>query len=206
MFAIPPILRHEDQMTQTSALLQALRHATTDRHESLHQHALLRPLQGGDITLGHYHRVLQAFHLAYRVMERARVRNVGFAGELPVRTLLEHDINTHGIEVLPQVDLPYPAINDLSRLVGFLYVKEGSNLGGQVISKHLRRTLALEPGRDNLFFAGHGAQTGMRWRAFLAFLHQKEPSVDAEVVVAQAQASFEVVRLCCDMVAERAPR
>ena len=50
---------------------------------------------------------------------------------------------------------------------GLVYVVEGSQLGGQVLYRHLAPRLAPHPLR---YLQGAGAQTGARWRVFLESL------------------------------------
>ena len=120
--------------------------------------------------------------------------------ETPVLDLLAKDLARHEVPVPAVPRANYPEIDSFSALVGYLYVKEGSALGGQVISKHLSRELGLEAGRDNHFFAGWGKNTGPHWRRFLSFLHESEGRVDTVRAVRQAKASFATVRLACDHV------
>ena len=187
-------------MTPTSNLLESLRKETGDLHEALHMHPLLEPLHRGAISHAQYGRILNAFYIAYSVMEGSRTVDATRFEEMDVLTLLEADHRTHGVTIpfVPRTN--YPAVENFSALIGYLYVKEGSGLGGQVISKHLARELGLEAGVTNRFFAGNGKETGTNWRKFLAFLHESEARVDTVRAVRQAKASFAAVRLACDHV------
>ncbi|CAN5306063.1 biliverdin-producing heme oxygenase [soil metagenome] len=61
---------------------------------------------------------------------------------------------------------------DRSGALGFLYVLEGSTLGGRVIDKQLRvRGLSAE---GLSFFQGYGEATGAKWKAFCAVLERAE--------------------------------
>lgn len=59
-----------------------------------------------------------------------------------------------------------PRLRTLAEGFGCLYVVEGSTLGGQLILRHLRRTLDLGPGNGASFFASYGPEVGSMWRAF----------------------------------------
>lgn len=76
-----------------------------------------------------------------------------------------------------------PRITGTSAAVGSLYVLEGATLGGQIITRHLRKTL---PGAPTRFFRGYGTQTGTRWKAFLEKL-EAHPQDD---VIAAAKATY----------------
>jgi heme oxygenase (biliverdin-IX-beta and delta-forming) len=81
--------------------------------------------------------------------------------------LLEDDLRCLGVDpgqVPACGDLP--ALPALPEALGCLYVLEGSTLGGQVISRHLRETMSVVPGRGGSFFASEGRDVGAMWRAF----------------------------------------
>lgn len=59
-----------------------------------------------------------------------------------------------------------PALPALPEALGCHYVLEGSTLGGQVISRHLQKTMGVVPGRGGSFFASEGRDMGVMWRAF----------------------------------------
>lgn len=73
---------------------------------------------------------------------------------------------------------------------GVLYVTEGSNLGSQVICKHLS---SREEICDALnFYQGHGLETGKRWRHFLAELNSPE-LLSKEEIAKAAVAAFSLI-------------
>ncbi|CAA9440161.1 MAG: bacteriophytochrome heme oxygenase BphO [uncultured Phycisphaerae bacterium] len=84
---------------------------------------------------------------------------------------------------LPPVDRP-------GRLLGSLYVMEGSTLGGQVVARHLGRALGLADGVGYAYFRGHGDQTGRRWREFAARLAELAAGLPEDDVVAGARDTF----------------
>lgn len=79
---------------------------------------------------------------------------------------------------LPSAD-GLPDVSSLPRLVGALYVVEGSMLGGQVISRRLAETLGLGATTGAAFFHGYGSRTGERWREFGTFAEQAVPDPPA---------------------------
>ena len=69
----------------------------------------------------------------------------------------------------PLPAFPRPA--SLSEALGLLYVLEGSTLGGRLILRELaRRGVELA---DLAFLDPYGAETGARWRSFLAVLERE---------------------------------
>ena len=86
------------------------------------------------------------------------------------------------ISALPRcADLPELA--DVSVAVGSLYVLEGSTLGGQIISRHLREKLAIYPDTGGQYFNSYGSNTGKMWRGILdALLSFSSPDSDDRIV------------------------
>ncbi len=177
------------------SLLLTLREETRGLHEALHVHPLLAPLTQ-DIRHDQYHRALQAFHLAYRHMQDAVVYTDPEYPDAPALDWLERDMATHGVRPVEITLTPLPAIGSRSALLGYLYVKQGSTLGGQVISRHLARKLGLEGGVTNHFFAGYGEDTGRQWKIFVQALD--DAKIDAETAVMHACASFQCITESCD--------
>lgn len=87
------------------------------------------------------------------------------------RPLLDRDLAHFGEAPPTPCDMARPA--SLAEALGLLYVLEGSTLGGQVIRKRL---LARGLGLDGVSFLDpYGADTGPRWKAFLAVLDRECP-------------------------------
>jgi heme oxygenase len=63
---------------------------------------------------------------------------------------------------LPRCD-SLPAISSAPEAFGCLYALEISTLGGQIITRHLNRTLDVSPGSGCSFFHSYGDQTVMMW-------------------------------------------
>ena len=190
-------------MTDKIPLLEKLRTETADAHEALHVHPLLAPLHDGEISRAHYRDVLRAFHGAYRIMEARRLFSAQQFPETAALSLLQQDMTRHGVAAAG-IEVDYPAVDTIGKLVGYLYVKEGSTLGGQVISRHLKRELGLKPGDDNRFFAGRGKGTAAHWRQFLARLEDVTGGVNHQEATVQALASFRLIATVCDRVSDQA--
>ena len=59
-----------------------------------------------------------------------------------------------------------PNLNTPAERKGYLYVIEGSTLGGRIISAHLEKTLGAAITQDLKFFSGYGTELGRRWNLF----------------------------------------
>lgn len=185
-------------MNPPSPLHVALREGTQDVHEALHHHPLLQGLATGDITLQQWLLALSAFKQFYALYE-PQERRLSTAPSAPVQLWLDKDFAGQGaIPASPRLHFTALDLCDTSSLMAYLYVKQGSTLGGQVISKKLRHSLGLIGGEDQHFFYGYGPHTGEEWKRFLSRL--AEADADVEETVGIAQALFAQLAEICDAI------
>lgn len=181
-------------------LLEKLRAETRTPHEALHVHPLLAPLNRSDVTRDQYRDALMAFDAFYRAMEAGRtVAAPDGVPDAPVADWLARDLVAVGGAPVA-VDFTAPPIDSEAKLWGYLYVKQGSMLGGAVMSKNLNRAIGLKPGIDQLFFAGYGPETGARWKEFIENLFKKAPRLPESEIIEMAGASFQAIAAVCDAV------
>lgn len=103
-----------------------------------------------------------------RRLARVDLRAVGLDLDARLKApLLEADLRCLGVDPgqVPACD-DLPGLPALPEALGCLYVLEGSTLGGQVISRHLRKTMGIVPGHGGSFFASDGRDVGAMWRDF----------------------------------------
>lgn len=180
-------------------LRQRLRAACDPVHEELHRHPLLQGLADGPVDYGRYKAAIAGFHQAYLQLEAARAGALPEGiPDAPALNWLAQDLATHEIAA-PALAMPdaAPSLTTPAHCLGYLYVKQGSTLGGQVISKRLQHDLGMQPGVSNRFFYGYGTQTGERWRVFQGYLEAYE--AEATTIIEAAVASFAYIRRMLDM-------
>ncbi len=176
-------------------LLAALRRATAPAHEALHHPAALQKLPTKDVTRNDYLGAITKFYGFYVPLENAYAASrSGWLVDFPALVIvqnLEHDLQRHGIspQSLP-VAAQLPALHCEEAVAAYLYMREGSNLGGRVISKNLERVLGLQPEVDNRFFWGAGDKMGENWKHFLARLDAAGQTLDVEKCAGYAAALF----------------
>lgn len=157
---------------------------------------LLRP----DFSRQDYHALLRRFYgyylpLEQRLLEAGHWREMGL--DYPQRRkipALEGDLACFGetgstLAALPRCGV-LPEIGSLAGTMGCLYVLEGATLGGQIISKHLSGNLQLSPETGSAFFAGYGAETGPRWKAFGEIFTAAAKPGEEEAIIAAANRTF----------------
>ncbi len=173
-------------------ILQQLRHDTADLHESL-ETAL--PLGAMDLTRERYIRVLQGFRGFFAAWEPVALHAapadlVEFVVERARTPLLDRDLAALGSSPKRELATELPPLTTTARLLGSMYVLEGSRLGGQSMVRGLESRLGLTPQQGLAFFYGFGPQTGSQWKAFCAVVEQRVDDAQAAEAVASARATF----------------
>jgi heme oxygenase (biliverdin-IX-beta and delta-forming) len=153
------------------SILALLKDRTRPEHEAIEG---AFDLMRDDVTLASYRGRLEQFR-GFLVPVEARLGELGGWGEhgidLAARhkvPLLEADLRALGVESVGRLPVcrEVPDLAGLAEGFGCLYVLEGSTLGGQFISRHVRRVLGVTPEAGGGFFHGYGERTGEMWRAF----------------------------------------
>lgn len=154
-------------------ILARLKSETRSDHDAL-EAAL--GLAQTTLTPAAYRRTLERFYGFYRPLEaelQATLACSAHGLDLTERlktSLLDADLRALGgaaPDRLP-VCASRPVVTDAARCFGCLYVLEGSTLGGQLISRHVRQTLGVTPETGGRFFQGYGDRTGQMWQSFRA--------------------------------------
>jgi len=86
-----------------------------------------------------------------------------------------------------------PEVKSITEALGCLYVLEGATLGGQIISRHLKKNLALEGGRGCAFFCSYGDEVGLMWKSFRETLSahcSKQTTTEEEQLITSACETF----------------
>ncbi len=175
--------------TDVGSPLDALRHATRDSHERLHQHPITAPLSGSDLTLPQYQSALFCFQRFHERVEAELERLPQLYIPQPGSRLILRDL-----EACHAPDNPLPSMPPISLpatqdgFLGLMYVVEGSKLGGVVIARNLAKTLGCGPATGAGFFCGEGDSTHLGWQRFLALLELK--CQDIEQCAQSAQDTF----------------
>ena len=191
-----------NEFIQEATLRHRLREETDAIHQSLHRNPGLQKLVSAECTTANYRDVLRVFYHFYQGVDD-RFNSIPtpqrFTYEATPLRWLQQDFLALN-QPLPERSFSTPANAEigtraprLENYIGYLYVKQGSTLGGQMISKQLKKTLALEPGVTQFFFYGFGEHTGYYWKEFLNYLAHHEASLDADAVIQSAQFYFNIL-------------
>jgi len=187
---------------EDSDILATLREQTSAEHAAIER---TLDLLNSAITPAVYCRVLELLYGFYQPLER-KLRDMAsilWTGlELERRekvALLCCDLRSLGRDPVSLVLCDQlPAVNGLPEALGCLYCLEGATLGGQIISRHLRKHLSITPANGGGFFHGYGEQTGEIWMKFKAALRAVGMSVEEQArAVEAARSTFLMLRLWC---------
>ena len=173
---------HSSSGQADQILLQALRQATQSHHRQIEQNERLTRLLQPDLTLREYQDILGRMLGFLEPLEEA----IATSPEAPllqadlgdrrkaswlVQDLLSLGLDASAIAAIPRMPAHgLPTVTTQAEAAGVLYVLEGSTLGGQLISRHLARSLNIEPEQGGRFYAGYGQDNGRMWSLFRQWL------------------------------------
>ena len=176
----------------------ALRRATQDIHERLHGHIVFRRLLDRSITRDEYRALLARLYGFHRPLETALSAHADVRPDLEMGRrrrahLLVADLKALGlgdadIAVLPFAAMP-PRLDDPSRFLGCLYVREGAMIGGRMLAGRIIDLLGS--GRNGRrFFAGSDSDPAL-WRPCCAALEAPGEAGHVEAMTAAAHETFQ---------------
>ncbi len=89
-----------------------------------------------------------------------------------------------------------PNLECFENMVGFCYVIEGSTLGGQFISKEMKKRFFANEDGGTKFYSGYGANNGIMWKEFCANLENwgQRKDIDQDKVVFTAVETFKTLQ------------
>lgn len=179
-------------------ILQKLKESTRQQHEDVEGAV---DVMSKLFSLEDYKKLIAKFRSFYSAYEPtlpyAELKEAGFDyDERRKLPSLEADATYLGIgdsEAFTEL----PDVSSLPKAFGSIYVIEGSTLGGQVISRHLKDQLGLTPGSGGAFFASYGPMVGPMWKQFgeavTAFAANGE---NDEEIVEAAKQTFDSINKC----------
>ena len=186
---------------QDNSILARLKQRTAHQHQQTEDGV---DLLSDEFSLEDYKELLVKFYAFYQSFETKMMRaiadfkvNFDYAERLNAPKLLS-DLKSLGmtnaeisaIESFEDV----PALDSPEKIFGALYVVEGSTLGGQVISRHLKEKFDLDETDGVAFFSGYGKETGKMWNAFREKITEfAEKSKEQEEIIKSANQTFEKI-------------
>ncbi len=178
----------------TNNFLLSLKEATAEKHRDIEKVSLLKKVFSEEVTYLDYIEVIKRFHSVYTLVEPIVYSNKElqtWLKDLESRKklhLLEKDLED--TKQNPLASLNSWPLNSIDELWGCLYVLEGSTLGGQVISRHLEKTLGIH----SHFYIAYADKTGEMWKNFCKAICSYEENIgNREIIIKSAIATFQVL-------------
>jgi len=151
----------------TTSPLEFLRQQTAELHEQINHHPLLVCLWNENPSIAQIGTALAALHGPFTILESVVLDGIGRLGMQyryhPRRHHMDADMKTLGSEPFPCSIAIDPASIRQTTLLGFLYLLEGTKLGGAVISRRIDGVF------HSAFFTPEG-DVGESWKIFLTAL------------------------------------
>lgn len=158
---------------RADSILTRLRSQTAHQHQQTED---LVDIMREDFSREDYKNLLKRFYAFYKnfepkMSEALHVNPIDFDYENRQNTpKLFKDLENLGlreeeISAIGNFD-DLPNLDSREKIFGALYVVEGSTLGGQVISRHLKEKFGFDESNGSAFFSGYGKETGKMWNGF----------------------------------------
>lgn len=148
-------------------ILKAIKEATKVKHDEIEQNALMKSVADNTIHHKNYYYLLQKFYGFHKSAEKDLLdtslwREYSFDIEMRRKTpLLQKDLEFLGYSddfaSIPLCETMPFMKSDAARL-GFLYVVEGSTLGGQVLSRQLKQKFDFTKEEGASYFNSYGKE------------------------------------------------
>ena len=154
-------------------LLHSLKDSTSQYHQQIEQIEFLKKIITNEITLLEYKKLLCQLYGFISPCEKVIPPRFHYVIEGREKSsLLNSDLSELNCDTSRDFLFcrSIPNLNTLPEVFGYLYVLEGSTLGGQIITKLLKQNLQLVPVIPTRYFNAYGKQTKMYWDAFLKSL------------------------------------
>jgi heme oxygenase len=183
-----PVLKSKAESFQGS-----IKKETAGLHVMLESLPLLTAIVSPGVTDRQYYCYLVLMQKITDVYEREMLRLlpgiISMPGQTSQSKLIETDLE-HIEYTLPRetgisdYEIP-PGKLSVPFALGFMYVMEGSKLGGKVIFKHIHRHLGYTEESGAGYLAGYGADTAGHWKKFLLALSLYAVENDCEEEIIQ---------------------
>ena len=178
-----------------------LKAATSTTHDSLDKRVMAADIFANRDNFARFLRVQYRFHRDIDALYShagllALVPDLAERRRLP---RISHDLLDLGSDVPAETAPAVDAGISLPEALGWLYVAEGSNLGGTVLFKLARERLQLGADFGARHLAAHADGAARHWRSFTAVLDAAELAAAHEALVVEgARTAFQTVRAYVD--------
>ncbi|MFC4101963.1 biliverdin-producing heme oxygenase [Paenibacillus xanthanilyticus] len=161
-------------------VLNQLREHTATFHKQIEQNPYAKGIMDQSLTMDGYQAYLAKFYGFVEPIERKIASRPEWEAndfrftERTKADLIASDLRQLGlseadIEALPRCE-ELPDVADFEGALGYMYVLEGSTLGGQVIMRQFAKFLPVHPDTNGRYFNSYGEDVRARWGEFRGLL------------------------------------
>jgi len=173
-----------------------LRTETRFLHDQIEQSFLIKKIMSCQITREEYLLLLEKFYgfiapceslineLACKNLITGRSKSLLLAQDL--QTL---KMNKSIFFITSQCD-HLPQLSEIEDVLGYLYVMEGSTLGGQIITKMLQKQLQISATHGGAVFYGYGNKTKAMWDDFCQNLNRVQDIAQQNKILLSARLTY----------------
>lgn len=188
-------------------IMQALKEQTRAAHDQVEAISYSNNIMNGSLNLKQYTTIIVANYIFNKAVEEKAYPAIAEKGlaapfELDARRkteLLEADLNVLGIDAT-EVETLTPKISSTEQAMGYLYVAEGSTLGGAVIARALATNPNLTDVTTYNFYGCYGANVGPMWKNFIIAMESTAPRLNNnDAIVAGGQDAFNFFGKCLEV-------
>jgi heme oxygenase len=187
-------------------IMQALKEQTRDAHNQVEEVSYSSNIMDGSLNLKQYTTIIIANYIFNKAVEDVAyplLESIGMADryELAARrktALLQADLAHLGVDV-DSIDTFYAQMPSVEIALGYLYVAEGSTLGGAVIARALAKNQNLETVTAYNFYGCYGENVGTMWKNFIISMESSAPRLNNnEAIVAGGRSAFDFFGKCLE--------
>lgn len=154
-------------------LSEKLKNNTVSYHKSVEQALILQPIFTKELTLNQYKEILVRWHHIHHQFEtqlEQHIETLNFIPNIKERLklkLIDKDVNHLNIMLHENfIHFENKTLEHIEEIIGYLYVFEGSTLGGNMLQKHFKHVLKIEDDAIN-FYQSYKHEIGVYWKDFI---------------------------------------
>ncbi len=179
-------------------ILTAIKESTRAFHQEIEGLAYSNKITDNSLSLEEYKKLLVVNYIFNKNLENKIIKNndtkliedLDFYSRLK-SSLIEEDLRNVGIapkEIFKEIDLNN--MNDLYSSLGYLYLSEGSTLGGNLICKKLKENENLKTIDKFNFYGCYGDNISPKWKTFCQVMVKEVNEEKENKVIDSAHQAF----------------
>jgi len=169
-------------------IIKQLREATNNLHRAIEKVSMSKSIISCSLSVDDYKKLIQKNYFIHTKVELAfaefqkipssKQLDYSYHSRLPS---LQLDLKTLDL-IPPEINadhLMLASLENVSGMLGALYVVEGSSLGNKVIYKHLRKNTFLQEIPEFYFFKNDQIKSPHSWKNFIEIAEKEITDIDS---------------------------